>query len=70
THNGISFDNTTDAELGALINAYKKIEPHEIVVYGIQRDTPISTLTKISKNELISIANRIQKAGFTVSTSY
>ncbi len=70
TYNGVSFDNTTDAELDALIAAYKRIEPHEIVVYGIQRDTPISTLTKTSKNELISISNRIQKAGFTVSTSY
>lgn len=69
-HNGISFDNTSPEELKALIHAYKKIEPNEIVVYGIQRDTPISTLTKIPKDELTLIAEKIQKSGFTVSTSY
>src|SRR5690606_9932656 len=56
THNGISFDNTSPEELEALIHAYKKIAPDEIVVYGIQRDTPISTLTKIPKDELTLIA--------------
>lgn len=70
SHNNQTFDNTTDAEIDALLKAYAKIQPHEIVVYGIQRDTPIQSLIKIPKEELETIAQKIQEAGFSVSLSY
>jgi wyosine [tRNA(Phe)-imidazoG37] synthetase (radical SAM superfamily) len=70
SYNNESFNNTTPEEVSALIEAYKKINPFEVVVYGIQRDTPIQTLTKISKEELESIAQQIRTHGLSVSISY
>lgn len=69
-NNGVSFDNTTDEELEALINVYKKINPSEVVVYGIQRDTPLLSLSKISEEKLREIAKKIEIAGIKTTVSY
>ena len=69
-YSGKTFDNTTDIEVDALIEAYKKIKPFEVVVYGIQRDTPIETLSKISKKKLEDIAKKIELAGIKTIVSY
>lgn len=58
--NGQSFDNTTDQEVDQLIKAYRAIAPQEVMLYSIDRDTPADGLTKISKEELQTIANRIE----------
>ena len=44
-HNGVKIDNTTDAEINALIAAYKEIAPQEVMIYSIDRKTPVETLT-------------------------
>ncbi len=69
-HNGQSFDNTTNEEVEALISCYKQINPSEIVIYGIQRDTPINTISKVSKEKLEQIADKIREVGLNVSVSY
>ena len=69
-HKGEIFDNTTDEEVDALISCYKQINPSEIVIYGIQRDTPINTISKVSKEKLEQIAGKIRKVGLKVSVSY
>ena len=45
----------------ALINAYKAIEPKEIMIYSLDRSTPEEKLVKVEKEELEKIAARIEK---------
>lgn len=66
---GDGIDNTTDAEIDALIAAYKAIEPREIMLYSIDRKTPDATLHKVERPELDAIAARIAAAGFEVKVS-
>lgn len=66
---GDGIDNTTDAEIDALIAAYKAIEPREIMLYSIDRKTPDATLRKVERPELDVIAARIAAAGLNVKVS-
>lgn len=59
---GREIDNTVDAEVDALIEAYKKIRPLEIMIYSIDRKTPAESLEKVSKEELGRIGDRIASA--------
>lgn len=62
THDGQPIDNTTDEEIEALIAAYKRIQPREIMIYSLDRSTPEEKLVKVEKEELTAIGNRIQAA--------
>lgn len=59
---GRNIDNTTDAEVNALIEAYRRIGPREIMLYSIDRPTPARTLEKIAAEELRAIGQRIHAA--------
>lgn len=59
---GRHIDNTTDAEVNALIEAYRRIAPREIMLYSIDRPTPARTLEKIPAEELRAIGQRIHAA--------
>lgn len=65
-HNGQPVDNTTEAEIDALISAYKDIRPLEVMIYSIDRSTPEEMLIKIERPELERIAARIAAAGIRV----
>ena len=65
-YEGVTFDNTTDEEIDALIEAYKQIKPSEVMIYSIDRKTPATGLVKIEKSELDVIADKISKAGIKV----
>lgn len=67
--NGTEIDNTTDTEVEALIDALKAINPKQVMIYSIDRDTPVQTLQKIEKEEMEGIAEKIRKAGFYVSVA-
>ena len=66
---GQRFDNTTDAELDALLDAYRQIQPREVMLYSIDRKTPAENLEKVSKEELERIANRFRKEGIKVQVN-
>lgn len=68
-HEGITLDNTTDAEIDALISAYLTIEPAEVMIYSIDRKTPAPGLRKVEREELDRIARRIEAAGVKVMAS-
>ena len=68
-HNGIPVDNTTPEEIDALIRAYKKINPREVMIYSIDRSTPEEKLIKVEKPELEQIAEKIRRAGIKVITA-
>lgn len=62
THEGKKIDNTTDEEIEALIAAYNKIRPREIMIYSLDRTTPEENLIKVEKEELTKIGRRIESA--------
>lgn len=61
-HDGQPIDNTTDREVEALIAAYEKIRPREIMLYSLDRSTPEEKLVKVPLDELKSIGERIASA--------
>lgn len=65
-HDGRRVDNTTPEEVDALIEAYKSIQPREVMVYTIDRSTPEENLEKIPREELEAIAAKIREAGIKV----
>lgn len=67
-HNGVHIDNTTDEEISALIEAYKKIRPKEVMLYSLDRSTPEEHLEKVSHEELQRIAERVRAAGINVAS--
>ncbi len=69
SHNGQTVDNTLPEEIDALIEAYKKINPAEVMLYSIDRKTPEQALVKVEKDELNQIADRIRQAGIKVQVS-
>ena len=58
---GEGIDNTTDVEVSALIDAYRQINPRQIMVYSIDRKTPDETLKAVSHEELTAIGARIER---------
>ena len=69
-HDGEIVDNTTDAEIDALINAYLAIRPQEIMLYTIDRKTPEEKLVKVPVEDLKRIAQHIEaETGITVQVS-
>lgn len=68
-HGGRVIDNTTDAEVEALINAYMRIQPREVMVYSIDRPTPEKSLKKVPKDVLDRIGERIKAAGIAVQVN-
>lgn len=69
TFKGKIVDNTTENEITAWIKLLKKINPLQVMIYTIARDTPVETLKKVPLNELNVIADRVRDAGFDVQVS-
>lgn len=61
-HDGVAVDNSTNEEIDALIEAYRRIRPKEIMIYTIDRRTPERSLRHVSREELERIAQRITDA--------
>ena len=69
-HNGADISNTTEEEIAGWIEALKKIRPRQVMIYTIDRETPVKGLKKASKETLDTIADRARREGFDVSVSY
>mgnify|MGYP003623344456 CR=1 FL=1 len=68
-YNGQKVDNTTEEEVSKWIEVVKQINPKEIMIYTIDRDTPAKDLTKVPVEELEKIADRARELGYTVQVS-
>ena len=68
-HDGQSFDNTTDTEIDALIDAYLAIGPVEVMLYSLDRPTPEQHLQKVERDELDRIAGKIRQKGIKVQVN-
>ncbi|MBQ2839388.1 MAG: radical SAM protein [Muribaculaceae bacterium] len=68
-HDGKIIDNTTPEEVEALIKAYKRISPRQVMIYSIDRKTPEQKLEKVSREELEAIASQMCREGINVTVS-
>ena len=66
---GHHIDNTTDEEVSAWLELIKDISPKRVMVYSLDRDTPCQTLEKVSREELMQIAERVQALGIECSVA-
>lgn len=67
-YDGEPVDNTTEAELEALLDAYKRIRPRDVMIYSIDRKTPAERLQKVPREELDRFAERVRALGIPAST--
>lgn len=67
---GVKIDNTSEEEVSGWLDALKQIRPKQVMIYTIDRETPLKTLYKVAKEDLDAIAERAREAGFQVSVSY
>jgi len=68
-YKGKMIDNTTEEEIALWLQHLRKIQPREVMIYTISRDTPIDTLEKIELPELERIAKRVEAEGFSTQIS-
>lgn len=67
---GIAFDNTRDEEIRNWLEVVKTVKPEMVMVYTIDRDTPVDTIRKIKPETLDAIARQVGKLGIPVQVSY
>ena len=65
-HDGKTIDNTTPDELNAWYKAVDTLRPKQIMIYVIDRKTPEENLSKISREEMESIAAPLRAKGYDV----
>lgn len=69
-YKGQKIDNTTDQEIGKWLEAIKLIRPESVMIYPIERATPVERLEKISRSELENIALKIQNESIHCDVYY
>ena len=70
TLDGREMDNTTDEYVLPWIETLKRIAPSQVMIYTIDRETPVSTLRKASREVLDRIAAMLRNNGLETSVSY
>jgi len=68
-YQGEDIDNTTDTEVEAWLQAMEQIKPQQIMIYSLDRDTPVHNLQKVTVEELNQIAAKVREKGFEVSVA-
>lgn len=66
---GREIDNTTPNEREAWYNAVRLLKPKQIMIYVIDRATPVKTLEKIARTEMEAIAAPLIAEGFNIQIS-
>jgi wyosine [tRNA(Phe)-imidazoG37] synthetase (radical SAM superfamily) len=64
-----TIDNTTATDIESWLSILKKINPKKVMIYTIERDTPVQGLKKIEINKLKAIAHKVEKLGIEVQVS-
>jgi len=66
---GDTVNNTTDAEVDALLKAYAVIQPKSVQIYSLDRKTPFETLKPVTLEFLNGVAAKIKKLGIGVTVT-
>ena len=69
-YNGQYIDNSTKEEIAAWLPLVKKINPEYVMIYPIDRGTPVKELIKISQDKLDDIAQRVEAEGIKTEVFY
>lgn len=69
TYNEKIIDNTTPENIEAWLLLIKEIAPKKVMIYTIDRATPIDTLKKVPIMELKAIAQKVEEMGFSTQVS-
>lgn len=67
--NGVEIDNTTPHELEAWFEVVRSLNPKQIMIYVIDRATPLQTINKVPAEKMNAIAQRLRQEGFNVIVS-
>lgn len=65
-YHGQIIDNTTPEELSAWYAAVERLHPKQVMIYVIDRATPLQTLSKIPAHEMEAIAVPLRQKGIDV----
>ena len=65
-----SVDNTGDEFVAPWLEAVKTIQPQQVMVYTIDRETPTPGLLKATHEQLDAICRRVIEAGIPCTASY
>ena len=65
-----SVDNTGEEFVSPWLEVVKQIKPQQVMVYTIDRETPVKGLEKASREQLDAIRDRVIAAGIPCSASY
>ena len=65
-----SADNTGEAFVSPWLEAVKEIGPQQVMVYTIDRETPMDGLKKATREQLDAIRDRVIAAGIPCTASY
>lgn len=68
-YEGQVIDNTTDEELKAWYDVVDTLRPKQVMIYVIDRETPLKTLEKIPANKMEEIAAPLRKKGIDIVVS-
>jgi wyosine [tRNA(Phe)-imidazoG37] synthetase (radical SAM superfamily) len=64
-----NFDNTTEKEIADWLTLLKKINPRQVMLYSLDRNTPSRDLEKIPVEQLRKIAQKVEKLGISTMVS-
>lgn len=67
---GKDVDNTSDRYVMPWIDVVKKISPREVMIYTIDRETPVEGLQKATRDELDRIVELLAKENIKATASY
>ena len=67
---GESYDNTSAQYVEPWLQALQRIQPRQVMIYTIDRETPVQGLQKATPELLDGIAAQVRALGFDVSVSY
>ncbi len=67
---GEGVDNTGEEYVGPWLKAVTDIQPEEVMIYTIDRETPTKGLEKASREQLDAIRDRVVAAGIPCTASY
>ena len=70
TVNGEYFDSSSDENVNVWLKFIKEISPRLVMIYPIDRSTPLSGLEKLSYNELNRIAKKVNELGIQTEVYY
>ena len=68
-YHGQIIDNTTPQELSAWYAMIERLQPKQVMIYVIDRATPLQTLSKVPAHEMQAIAAPLREQGIDVIVS-